>query len=859
MKRPAILGTVVAVAVLGLIAAAILRASSVTINLQPFSTTFNAPVGIDFWGPPHRQLITTENYPGPVQPRQIDPVTGVNTPFPVAIPGTLDNEIKISTVQASACMGGFQANDVFFPNGQPGQIVRVTDNGATVQDPWVTLPAPGDIQIRGSMFQDRYCAFGGDLIVVTGYEQSFFNPDLSLHGSVWRVNSSGVATLIVDLKKHLEGVIVVPNDPVKYGLLAGRILAGDEDRQFGASGEQLNGSYGKIFAIKSAADVFYIGQNADPNYPSYQFYPVATPLQPEDLDIVPHGDPTIPGDGDLFGIDYGGGRILRAPASDFATFCGELLVTQEIPATGTSGLSFLRSGPSGFDVVTIVSSGANPTQWEHVTFSGSSDCPPPPPPPHIKIVKLTNGVDANNPDAAGVPQIAPGATVTWTYAVTNDGVVDIPESDITVTDNIVGAVSVIVNKGNGDAILSPGETWLYQKTGIALDLTTAPGANIVPNQCHEGNASNPGGSAYTNQGTVTIPSMSASDPDSYCNPPPPPPPPCPGGSFTFSVDANGDLNIVYDQFPAPNDNSYGANAVGWGTHGHKFSDLVGSDHAGFQLVDPSGVVKLDFNIDYLTAKTGTPSGYASLGPFGGDGKINVGTLTSSDVTFDSSLARNLNTLGYFSGGVQVVGNSVANLLLDSPPTLNTTDSYTLTPAADAVFHDWNFHDTYFVTIKAAKLAALGFNPATWKVQPNLDELHNSPAKPCPVASGGSCNVITTAKKLATKEVQITVQNTGSADAILTAVNLTWPSANGKLMQVKLDGNIVYDSPDILPPSANLTTAQLVADPNKRTIKGGLSPAPNHVIHFVFEKNVDTNAAHYSGTLTFSSCVLTVLP
>jgi hypothetical protein len=121
----------------------VLRAAPPAINLQPFSTTFNAPVGIDFWGDPHRQLITTEGYPGPVQPRLIDPVTGVNTPFPSAIPSALDNEIKIATVQASACQGGFQANDVFFPNGQPGQIVRVTNDGATVQDPWSRSPRQG--------------------------------------------------------------------------------------------------------------------------------------------------------------------------------------------------------------------------------------------------------------------------------------------------------------------------------------------------------------------------------------------------------------------------------------------------------------------------------------------------------------------------------------------------------------------------------------------------------------------------------------------------------------------------------------------------------------------------------------------
>ena len=203
---------------------------------------------------------------------------------------------------------------------------------------------------------------------------------------------------------------------------------------------------------------------------------------------------------------------------------------------------------------------------------------------------------------------------------------------------------------------------------------------------------------------------------------------------------------MYDQFPAPNDNSYGVNAVGWGTKGHKFSDLVGSDHAGFTLIDPNGRDVLDFNIDYITATTGDAvRATRRSGPFGGDGKVNVGTLTPADITCDSSLARNLNNTRLLRGGVQAVGNGVANLLVDSPPTLNTTDSYVLTPAAAAVFTapnpdpanspGWNFHDTYFVTIKAAKLAALGFNPATWKVEPNADELHNSPAKPCPCLAG----------------------------------------------------------------------------------------------------------------------------
>src|SRR4029079_7446446 len=103
--------------------------------------------------------------------------------------------------------------------------------------------------------------------------------------------------------------------------------------------------------------------------------------------------------------------------------------------------------------------------------------------------------------------------------------------------------------------------------------------------------------------------------------------PCPAGSFSSTFNSStGDVSIKYDQFPAPNANSYGVNAVGWGSKGHTFGNLVGSDHAGFSVVNPSGTAVLDFNIDYISTKTGTPSGYASLGPFGGDGKVNIGTL-----------------------------------------------------------------------------------------------------------------------------------------------------------------------------------------------------------------------------------------
>lgn len=327
--------------------------------------------------------------------------------------------------------------------------------------------------------------------------------------------------------------------------------------------------------------------------------------------------------------------------------------------------------------------------------------------------------------------------------------------------------------------------------------------------------------------------------------------PCPAGSFTYTFNQNGDLLIKYDQFPAPNDNSYGINAVGW-PKGHKFSDLVGSDHAGFQLVDGGGTVRLSFNVDYLTANTNAPSGYSSLGVTGGDGKMLVGTADGISAT--TSLANNLNGVnipGLFNAAhVQQFGT--VNVLVNSPPTDPAHLTYDI---SDASLAGWDFHDTYYVTISAAKLAAIGFDASTWKVLPNASQLHNSPAKACPTTSG-TANLAVTKLEVKDKQVKVTIANTGSTDAILTALTLNWPSAtNGKLMQVKLDGDVVYDNPDIAGGSASLTTAQLAADQNKRTISKGTSD----VLIFIFEKNADPTFADYASTATFGATVLPALP
>ncbi len=83
----------------------------------------------------------------------------------------------------------------------------------------------------------------------------------------------------------------------------------------------------------------------------------------------------------------------------------------------------------------------------------------------IDIEKLTNGNQADDPTDADVPQVLVGSTVTWTYRVTNTGSLDL--SNVEVVDDVIGNITNIVDQGDGDDLLVPGEMWTLQATGIA--------------------------------------------------------------------------------------------------------------------------------------------------------------------------------------------------------------------------------------------------------------------------------------------------------------------------------------------------------------------------------------------------------
>jgi hypothetical protein len=149
------------------------------------------------------------------------------------------------------------------------------------------------------------------------------------------------------------------------------------------------------------------------------------------------------------------------------------------------------------------------------------------------------------------------------------------------------------------------------------------------------------------------------------------------------------------------DNSYGAASIGW-AKGHQFKELVGSDHAELAFFDTTNTEKLHFKLDYISASASAPSGYASLGVTGGEGRMILGDAASI-LKASSSLDRNLNERGY------------RQFVVDSPP----SDAAYTAPAAAP---NWDFRVVYEAWIANAAFGPNGYSKV------NLAFVHASPSK-----------------------------------------------------------------------------------------------------------------------------------
>ena len=408
-----------------LAAAVLMPAVAQAVTLTPISTPFNSPIGIDHYEPANK-LVMTVHYPSGT-PHNFELVAGDGSRVPFSTVSGLTDEIKIGSVRSGACQGGFIPGQLFTGNGRPGQVVRISANGSVVDNPWIVLPGESGL-MRGSLFQDRYCVAGGDLIVVTST------------GGVWRITSAGVATRLTNLSRHLEGLTTVPNDP-RYGPWAGKIVAGAEDQ-------------GLVHTI-------------DPGTGATASFNIGIP--PEDFDIVPNGE-------NFFGVNFGGSTLMGAPASEFCGMRGDMVVAEESPGR----LWRVRWDGSFFTKELL----ATVAQWEHVTFSPAALKEiPAPPSATINDVTVTEG-DSGTVDATFTVTLSrpPGGTcgegaasVEFTTADGTAGAADYVTTSGTVNFGPTETTKTITVPVRGDLIDENDETF-------TVNLSNANGSTIADPQ-----------------------------------------------------------------------------------------------------------------------------------------------------------------------------------------------------------------------------------------------------------------------------------------------------------------------------------------------------------------------------------------
>ena len=339
------------------------------VNLVNISTAFNEPIGVDYHEPTNKVLLSVNFSAGAPYNFELVAQDGSRTQFST-ISGLTD-EVYMAAIRTSACQAGFTVGEVFTGTGQPGQIARIAPDGSSAIIPWVTLPGETGL-LRGGLCQDQFCAFGGDLIVVT------------TSGNVWRVTSAGLATKIpvTNTGGFLEGVTTVPNDPTTYGPWAGKILAGNENNSC-------------LYSIDAQGN---------------------SQCWLQDLGWSPESPHVIPPNQNFFGVDFGGGRLEGAAASAFTVLVGDVLVPSEIGGD----LWDVHWNPVSqmFEPIRVAKVG----QWEGSAFAPAGIVEIPPattntPTPTVTVTPIAIQTATSIPSAT--PTSTPTSTITPTASATS--------------------------------------------------------------------------------------------------------------------------------------------------------------------------------------------------------------------------------------------------------------------------------------------------------------------------------------------------------------------------------------------------------------------------------------------------------
>jgi hypothetical protein len=290
-------------------------ASADLINLKDIATGFNSPIGVDYHQPTN-SLILSANYPsGNPHNFELVDTNGVHTQFS-NVSGHTD-EIYMAAARTTA--NGWTAGDTYTGNGVEGQILKISADGTTVTNPWVSLPGANGL-LRGGLAFDTTGQFGFDLIVGT------------TAGQLWKIDSAGNATKIgqAGTSEELEGILVIPNDPSRYGALAGKILTGSD-------GNHLNA---------------FDGVNLTPTvYGGF--------TSTENLNLPTAGE-------SFYGVDFAEGKLKGAEASQWTPYVGDIILGEENGALEDLKWDPTLNGGLGGIAKTLLTS---VPQWEGATFA----------------------------------------------------------------------------------------------------------------------------------------------------------------------------------------------------------------------------------------------------------------------------------------------------------------------------------------------------------------------------------------------------------------------------------------------------------------------------------------------------------
>jgi hypothetical protein len=310
---------------------------------------------------------------------------GFYTDTGAAVDLPLNFEPKLASIRnirgQTVPAGGFVRGDLFCGTGYDGEIMRIwntSPNGAVQRDAIRNKPLPF-ARISGShgavraITHDRDGVLGGNLFVATE------------DGMIWTINSAGAVVgggIAVKDGKGIEAILVVPNDPYRYGALAGTLLVGQDETYFNLGLVQT----GHWTVNTRTLQVQRLYSNSSGQITTT---PTSQPLWAEDLDLFDANERA-------YTLSYYDNSLF-ADSSENSYFRGardgDILITQENAANGTGRMYVVTAN---LGTLTVSDAGVPWATYEHTCFA-----PAPLPVLSIQSVAPTNAVSTS--EGSGIP------------------------------------------------------------------------------------------------------------------------------------------------------------------------------------------------------------------------------------------------------------------------------------------------------------------------------------------------------------------------------------------------------------------------------------------------------------------------